>query len=80
MKGKNTKTRIHKSPIYEPLEHRFTRYPTLDIKGKGKIPEAHTFFADSHREWNINNMSVGQICQMIDMMYTEYKLMCWGET
>ena len=40
------------------------------------MPEAHTFFPDSHREWNIDNMSVGQIRQMIDIMYTEYKLMC----
>lgn len=63
-------------PIYEPLEHRFTRYPAPDIEGKGKLPEAHPFFPKSHREWNIDNMSVGQIREMIDMMYTEYKLMC----
>jgi hypothetical protein len=48
-------------PIYEPLEHRFSRYSAPDIEGKGKLPEAHTFFPDSHREWNIDNMSIGQI-------------------
>lgn len=63
-------------PIYKHFEHSLTRYPTPDIEGKGKLPEVHTFFAYSHREWNIDIMSVGQIRQMIDMMYTEYKLMC----
>jgi len=63
-------------PIYEPLEHRFIIYLAPHIEGKGKLPESHTFFLDSHREWNIDNMSVGQIWQMINMMYTEYKQMC----
>lgn len=56
---KNTETQI--LPIYEPLEHRFFRYSAPDIEGKGKMPEAHTFHPDSHREWNIDNMSIGQI-------------------
>lgn len=62
-------------PIYEPLEHIFSRYSSPDIEGKGKMPEARTFFPDSHKEWHIDNMSIGKIHQMIDLMYTEYKLM-----
>lgn len=63
-------------PIYEILEHRFSTYLATDLEGKGSLPQAHTIFPGSHREWNIDNMSVGQIRQLIDMMYTEYKLMC----
>ena len=63
-------------PIYEPLESRFNKYPAPDLEGKGKLPEAHTFFLESHREWNFDNLSVGQIRQLIDMMFIEYKLMC----
>lgn len=63
-------------PIYEPLEHRFTKYPTPNIEGKGKLHEAHTFFPESHKGWNKDSMSVCQIRKMIDMMYTKYKLMC----
>lgn len=43
-------------PIYESLESRFNKYPALDLEGKGKLPEAHTFFPESHREWNIDNL------------------------
>lgn len=57
-------------PIYEPLESQYSRYSTPDIRGKGKHPETHTFFPDSHREWTIDNLSVGQIRQMVDMMFT----------
>lgn len=63
-------------PIYEPLESQFSKYSAPDLNGKGRGPETHTFFPDSHREWNIDNLSVGQIRKMIDMMFTEYKLMC----
>ena len=36
----------------------------------------HNFHPESHIEWNIDNLSVGQIRKMIDLMFTEYKLMC----
>lgn len=36
-------SRQHLLPIYEPLSSQFTRYPTLDLNGKGKIPKTHTF-------------------------------------
>ena len=62
--------------MYEPLESQFTRYSALDLSGKGKIPETHTFHPDAHREWNVDNLSMGQIRQLLDMMFTEYKLMC----
>jgi len=58
-KGKEQTDQI--LPIYEPLEHRFNKYLAPDIEGKGKLPKAHTFFPDSHKEWNIDNMSIGQI-------------------
>lgn len=63
-------------PIYEPLESRFSQYPAPDLQGKGKLPDAHAFFPESHRGWNIDNLSIGQIRQLIDMMFIEYKLMC----
>lgn len=76
-KEEEKESEVH--PIYEPLEIQFNRYPAPDLSDKGKLPEAHTFFPDSHREWNIDNLSVGQVRQMIDMMFTEYKLMCIRE-
>ena len=66
----------HMFPIYEPLQRKYTRYPPPDISGKGKLPKTHNFHLESHREWNIDNLSVGQIRQMIDLMFTEYKIMC----
>lgn len=66
----------HILPIYEPLSSQFTRYPTLDLNGKGKMSETHTLQSRSYKEWNIDCLSVGQIRQMIDQIYIEYKLMC----
>jgi len=63
-------------PIYKPLESQYNRYSAPDIRGKGKLLETHTFFPNSHREWTIDDLRVGQIRQMVDMMFTEYKLMC----
>lgn len=63
-------------PVYEPLENRFNKYPAPDLAGKGKLPKKHTFFPESHKEWIIDNLSIGQIRQLIDVMCYEYKLMC----
>ena len=58
------------------MSSQFTRYPALDLSGKYKIPETHTFHSGAYKEWNIDGFSARQIRQMIDQIYTEYKLMC----
>jgi len=49
----------HLFPIYEPLSSQYTRYPALDLSGKGKLPETHNFQSGSYKEWNIDGVSVG---------------------
>jgi hypothetical protein len=61
---------------FEDLPHHLSRPPAPDLLGKGKIPESQTFAEDWFPEWNINNLSVGQIRQMLDRMYVSYKVMC----
>jgi len=63
-------------PIYQRLESQCNRYSAPDIREKDKFPKTHTFFPDSHRECTIDNLSVSEIGQMVDMMFTEYKLIC----
>jgi hypothetical protein len=40
------------------------------------LPESQTFADDWYQEWNIDNLSVAQIRQMIDRMFVSYKIMC----
>jgi hypothetical protein len=40
------------------------------------LPESQTFAEDWYQEWNIDNLSVAQIRQMIDRMFVSYKIMC----
>ena len=42
----------------------------------GKLPPTNLFYPKSHKEWNVDNFTMGQIRQMLDQMITEYKLMC----
>lgn len=66
----------HILSIYEPLYSQFTIYTTPKLNGKGKMPKTHTFQSGSYKEWNIDGLSVGKIRQIIDQVYTEYKLIC----
>jgi hypothetical protein len=63
-------------PSYEDLPHHVSRPPTLDLLGKGRMLESQTFVEDWFPEWNIDNLSVGRIRQMLDRMYVSYKIMC----
>ena len=40
------------------------------------MPEVPQFSNESYLEWNINNMFVGQIRQVLDRMYVSYRIMC----
>ena len=46
------------------------------LYGKGKLPKVPQFSEESYLEWNIDNMSVGQIRQVLDRMYVSYRIMC----
>lgn len=66
----------HVLPVYDPLEAQYTRYSPPDLNGLVKIHARETFYPQSHKEWNIDNLSSAQIKQVIDQMITEYNLMC----
>lgn len=64
----------HLFPMYEPLQCYYTRYATPNLSAKGKLSGTHSFHRESHRKWNIDNLSTPQIRQMIDLMFTKFKL------
>ena len=63
-------------PIKESLPWNMSRPPAPYLYGKGKLPEVPQFSEESYLEWNIDNMSVGQIRQVLDRMYVSYRIMC----
>ena len=63
---KDSESKDHVFPIYEPLEPQFTQHAAPDLYGVGKIPQRETFHEGSHKEWNIDNMSAHQIRQILD--------------
>jgi hypothetical protein len=65
-----------KNPSYENLPHHTARPSAPDLVGKGRLPESQTFADDWFQEWNIDNLSIAQIRQLIDRMYVSYKIMC----
>jgi hypothetical protein len=46
------------------------------LLGKGKVPEGISYADEWYQEWNIDNLSVAQIRQVIDRMFVSYKIMC----
>ena len=62
----------HIFPVYD----QFSRYPPLDLSGERRFPESQIFHLNSHKEWNVDNLSSGKIRKMIDQMLKKYKLMC----
>jgi hypothetical protein len=73
---KKTFSGNHKNPSYENIPAHSSRPAAPDLIGKGKLPESQTFADDWFQEWNIDNLSIAQIRQMIDRMYVSYKIMC----
>jgi hypothetical protein len=68
--SKNTLSLVSiQKPSYENLHRHVSRPPAPDLLGKGRIPESQTFAEDWFPEWNIDNLSIGQIRQMLDRMY-----------
>jgi len=65
-----------RKPAYEDIPAHSNRPAAPDLMGKGKLPETQTFAEDWYQEWNIDNLSVDHIRQMIDRMFVSYKIMC----
>ena len=53
-----------------------SRPPVPYLYRKGKLPEPPQFSEESYLELNIDNLSVGQIRQVLDRMYVSYRIMC----
>jgi hypothetical protein len=65
-----------RKPSYEPIPPHSSRPAAPDLVGKGKIPEGISYAEEWYQEWNIDNLSVAQIRQVIDRMFVSYKIMC----
>jgi hypothetical protein len=65
-----------RKPSYKPIAHHQSRPPAPDLVGKGKLPEGISYAEEWYQEWNLDNLSVGQIRQVIDRMFVQYKIMC----
>lgn len=66
---------IHK-PSYEHIPPHSSRPAATDLIGKGRVPEGLSYADEWYQEWNIDNLSVAQIRQVIDRMFVAYKIMC----
>jgi hypothetical protein len=53
-----------------------SRIPAPDLYGKVKLPKVQSIAEEWYSKWNIDGMSLGQIRQVIDIMYVSYKIMC----
>lgn len=65
-----------RKPSFEQIPPHFHRPAAPDLVGKGKIPEGVSYAEEWYQEWNVDNLSVAQIRQVIDIMFTSYKSMC----
>ena len=63
-------------PVREILPWNMSRPSSPDLYGKGKLLEVPQLSDESYLEWNIDNMFVGQIIQVLDRMYVSYRIMC----
>jgi hypothetical protein len=65
-----------RKPHQDTLPFYQSRPSAPDLIGKGSIPEGISYALDWYQEWNLDNLSVGQIRQVIDRMLVAYKIMC----
>jgi hypothetical protein len=66
---------IHK-PSHEQIPPHSHRPAAPDLVGKGKVSEGLSYADEWYQEWNLDNLSVAQIRQVIDRMFVSYKIMC----
>jgi hypothetical protein len=65
-----------RKPHPEVIPSHQSRPSAPDLIGKGSIPDSISYALDWYQEWNLDNLSVGQIRQVIDRMLVAYKIMC----